>query len=55
MISCKQPRSAATANVKIGIASGAWETVARARADAVNPGGQPSTNGVADVSALGGL
>jgi hypothetical protein len=47
MISCKQPRSAVSANVKVGIASGAWETVARARAGAVNPGAQPGPKGSA--------
>ena len=47
MMSCKQPRSAVTAIVKVGIASGAWETVARARAAAVNPGVQPSPRGSA--------
>ena len=47
MIACKQPRSAVTANVKIGIACGAWETVARARAGAVDPGAQPGPKGSA--------
>ncbi|MCU0787796.1 MAG: hypothetical protein MUC91_06335 [Verrucomicrobia bacterium] len=45
MISAKQPRSATTANVRIGIASGAWETIAKAQARAIPPLPQPSAHG----------
>jgi serine/threonine protein kinase len=45
MISAKLPRPTQTANVKIGIASGAWETIAKAQARAISPSPQPSAHG----------